>query len=141
MAGVVSFCDVRGALRAWSSGQAALAGAGKPITNGLHLSARGSPGHGTYGVITRVIGDDHPGGAPIDTPNISISLWGPDWGTVEAAAIALARALRGMVQATVTTDRGEQVTLLMAGSVSMVQQADGTRPRYIVAADVWAAPA
>lgn len=137
---VTVFCDVRGALRAWVNAQTAWVGAGKPLTNGLHLTARDSPGAGTIAVVTRAGGgaDDALG---LEAPTQQFSVWGPDWGKAESAALALANGLRGLRNVVVTTDRGEQVRLTHTANVTLLQSPDGTRPRFVVSADVWAAPA
>lgn len=143
MPGVVAFCDVRGALRAWGNGLTDLSGLGKPITNGFHLSARDSPGTGTTVIITRAGGGSQEGGMPIDTPACTFAVEGPDAGSTEAAAIALARALQGLSAApvTVTTGRGDHVRLHLAGNITLLDSPNGTKPRFIVSADVWGSPA
>lgn len=143
MPGVVAFCDVRGALRSWGNAHPTLTGIGKPMTNGFHLSVRDSPGPGTSCVITRAGGGSQEGGMPIDTPSQQFSVWGPDAGAAEHAALALANALAGISAApvTVTTSRGELVRLHLASDITVVDSPDGGRPRFIVSADVWGSPA
>lgn len=136
------FTDAEGALVAWAKTRTAtLTGLTHPLTNGLHISLRESPGAGTYGVVSRVTSGEEPGGMPYDTPSLSVSVWGPTKERAEKAARALANEIAGIRRAAVTTSAGDSLVILYGTGVTVLQSPDGPHPRYIVDAEFGIAPA
>jgi hypothetical protein len=138
---VTAFTDAEQAVCVWLNDAATgVSGTGNALTNGCHQTVRGgSPGSGTFAVVTRLSSTDHDGGMPVDAPRLSFTVYGPSKERVAGAALALCAALRNLSGRPYTAPG---VGRLMAASrVALGYVPDGPRPRYVVDADLTLAPA
>jgi hypothetical protein len=119
----VDVVDIEGAMRTYLTSYPGLCGAGNPVLNGVHMGQVRSPSRGAVAQQTLI--------APRTTDDTtddarftySVRAVGSEQGArevAEHAARALARALHALDgnNVTVTTRRGEQIKLLVAGSVA-----------------------
>lgn len=116
------YVDVEGACAAWATALPTLVGKGNPLAQGVHLSARRSPGEGAVAIL-EVIGRDGVSDVS-DDARLSFAVSGIGTGggrrVAEKAARALAEALAALQRApvTVTTADGDAVRLLGADLIS-----------------------
>jgi hypothetical protein len=134
MTALGAFVDAEQCLREWAMTRTAtLVGAGKPLTNGLHLGRVGSPGSGTWGEISRVGGPLEASGA-FDQPRMSAQVYGPNRESALAAARALATELAAIQAAPVQTNAGR---VAAAFNITIAWAPDNTHPRYLVGFEAW----
>jgi hypothetical protein len=128
------FVDSEQCLREWAMTRTAtLVGAGKPLTNGLHIGRVSSPGSGTWAEISRVGGTLEASGA-FDQPRMSAQVYGPNRESALAAATALATELAAIQAAPAQTAAGR---VAAAFNVNITWAPDNTHARYLVGFEAW----
>jgi hypothetical protein len=129
-----TFVDAEQCLREWAMTRTAtLVGAGKPLTNGLHIGRVGSPGNSTWAEISRVGGPLEASGA-FDQPRMSAQVYGPNRESAQAAARALATELAAIQASPVQTPAGR---VAAAFNITVTWAPDNTHARYLVAFEAW----
>lgn len=116
------YVDAEGAAAVWAKALPGLVGRGNPLAQGVHLSARRSPGEGAVAILA-VIGRDATSDVS-DDARLSFAVSGIGTGggrrVAEKAARALAEQLAALQRTpvTVTTPDGAAVRLLGADLIS-----------------------
>lgn len=116
----IAAVDVEGAVRAYVNAYPGLCGAGNPLANGVHIGKARSSSRGAIGEIELISPRTIDDITDTATVSFAIKAVGSERGAREVAELAcrkLAEAVRALSGAPVivTTGRGDQVKLLVAG--------------------------